>query len=141
MKLFLSLGDILNLKNMKKPTDQKLSALLDDLAEFDSVKHKIVSELRRMVFKTNDSITERMMYGGFMFSLEKDFGGIFISKNHVSFEFSNGYLFTDENQKLEGSGKKRRHLKFKTLSELKEKDIENFIGQAIRLSNTVIKSS
>lgn len=33
------------------------------------------------------------MYGGIMFSPGDDFGGLFVYKNHVSFEFGNGAKF------------------------------------------------
>ncbi len=35
------------------------------------------------------------MYGGIMFSLDDDFGGIFVRKNHISFEFGNGFAMDD----------------------------------------------
>ena len=42
----------------------------------------------------------------------------FVYKTHVTIEFATGYLLSDPKNILEGTGKFRRHLKFK-----KEKDI------------------
>ena len=63
------------------------------------------------------------MYGGIIFSLADDFGGIFVYKNHVSFEFSYGYKLDDPSKLLEGNGKYRRHLKIKSIEDLEIKKI------------------
>ncbi len=44
-----------------------------------------------------------------MFSLDEDFGGLFVRKRHISFEFGKGFLMDDPNKILEGKGKYRRH--------------------------------
>lgn len=42
-------------------------------------------------------------------------------KNHVSFEFKEGFKLQDSNSILEGTGKKRRHIKIKWLSDIDKK--------------------
>jgi hypothetical protein len=71
------------------------------------------------------------MYGGIMFAVNEDVGGIFTSKKHVSFEFSKGVNFKDPKKILEGTGKFRRHLKLITLDDVNIKNVEYFIQQAI----------
>jgi hypothetical protein len=121
---------------MNKPNDTKVAQFLADLALADDEKYRIVSTLREDVLAANSKITERMMYGGIMFTAIHDFGGLFVSKNHVSFEFSDGYLFTDKENNLEGTGKKRRHLKIKKLADIKAKNTKDYIKQAINKANT-----
>ena len=70
------------------------------------------------------------MYGGIMFSLGDDFGGLFVYKKHVSFEFGNGIKFNDPQKQLEGSGKLRRHVKLASLADIKDKQVEFFVKQA-----------
>ncbi len=44
------------------------------------------------------------MYGGIMFSLIDDFGGVFVYENHILFEFSYGYKFDDSKKYLRERG-------------------------------------
>ncbi len=89
----------------------QVQAFLDDIESHDSHKFELLHELRQQVFSIYPDVKERIMYGGIMFSLETDFGGLFVYKNHLSFEFSSGSKMSDPKQLLEGSGKYRRHLK------------------------------
>ena len=97
---------------------------------FNNEKYIILQELRKIVFKNYKKTGERMMYSGIMFSLEEDFGGIFVRKNHVSFELVNGFTINDPNKLLEGTGKFRRHLKIKSLSDIDDKKVDFFVKQA-----------
>lgn len=77
----------------------------------------------------------RSMYGGTVFELKTGDNntmvcGHFIYKNHVSIEFSNGYLLTDPEQALEGKGKYRRHIKLSALEDVGAKSVRSMIVQA-----------
>lgn len=85
-------------------------------------KYGIVRAIREKVKSHHSKVAERMMYGGIMFSLEEDLGGVFVYSNHISFEFGQGYLFDDSFNLLEGKGKFRRHLK------INSKDDKSFIN-------------
>ncbi|MHA1575972.1 MAG: DUF1801 domain-containing protein [Candidatus Thorarchaeota archaeon] len=115
---------------MKESKDEKVKKFLDDIEEFDTEKSRILQDLRKIVFTHYPQVSERMMYGGIMFSLGEDFGGIFVRKNHISFEFSEGVLMKDPNAVLEGTGELRRHLKIKSLEEIKDKNVDFFVRQA-----------
>ncbi|MCP4703388.1 MAG: DUF1801 domain-containing protein [candidate division Zixibacteria bacterium] len=116
---------------MKKSKDKKVHEFLEDVLMIDSEKYEIMQKLRKIVFDIFPKSNERMMYGGIMFSLEDDFGGIFIRKNHISFEFSSGVHMDDPDNILEGKGKFRRHLKIRSMSDIKDKTVEFFIKQAL----------
>lgn len=116
---------------MKKSKDKKVQKFFEEIEIFNDKKFNILQELRKVVFKIYPKTNERMMYGGIMFSLEKDFGGIFVSKNHVSFEFINGFTMNDPKKSLEGTGKFRRHLKIMSLSDIKDKKVDFFVKQAV----------
>ena len=79
-----------------------------------------------------------MMYGGIIFSLSTDFGGVFVYKNHVSFEFSLGYKLDDPEKLLEGGGKYRRHLKMKSLEQVKMKKVDFYLKQIEKLDNEAV---
>ena len=115
---------------MKKSKDEKVQKFLDDIEEFDTEKSRILQHLRKIVFNQYPEVSERMMYGGIMFSLGEDFGGIFVRKKHISFEFSEGAIFKDPNNALEGTGEFRRHLKIKSLEDIEYKNVDFFVRQA-----------
>lgn len=116
-----------------KSNDEKVRAFLKDLEKTKPEQFAIVSELRAIVFEHYPDIAERIMYGGIMFSLGEDFGGIFAYKQHISFEFSEGYQMQDPEKKLEGKGKLRRHLKIHSLADIEAKKLAFFVAQVASL--------
>ena len=115
-----------------KSNNEKVQKFLDEVLMFDTEKHTPLIELREMVFKIYPQAQERMMYGGIMFSMNsEDFCGLFVRKNHISLEFSYGIGMKDPKKLLEGTGKFRRHLKFKNNMDIKNKDVTFFVKQAI----------
>ena len=118
---------------MKKSDDPKVQKFLDEVQCFDIEKFNILQKSREIVFAEDAKTMERIMYGGIMFSRKKDFGGVFVSKNHVSFEFTQGVFFSDLKKNLEGLGRFRRHLKLKSVADISEKDVEFFVKQAFKV--------
>ena len=116
---------------MKKSNNEQVQKFLEEIMMFEDEKFDILQELREIVFKNHKETGERMMYGGIMFSLEADFGGLFVRKNHISFEFGFGVYMDDPHNILEGSGKLRRHLKIRSLADIEDKKVDFFIKQAL----------
>ena len=88
---------------MKKSNDNKVNELLDDIEMIDPEKYELLIELREIVFRHHPETEERVMYGGIMFSFEEDFGGLFVRKKHISFEFVFGVHMKDPDGVLEGT--------------------------------------
>ena len=116
---------------MKKSKNEQVQNFLEEIRANDDDKFDILQALRKIVFSHYKKTDERMMYGGIMFSLEDDWGGIFVRKKHVSFEFVNGFAMSDPNQVLEGVGQYRRHLKIRNLADIENKDVTVFVNQAL----------
>ncbi len=112
-------------------TPQKFLA---ELKAFDKVKYSIVKQLRDIILTVNQSASEVIKYGGLHYSDSKPYTGLFVSKNHISMEFSEGVQFTDPKGLLQGSGKGRRHLKFTSTEDIDEKDIKMFLKQAMKIA-------
>lgn len=108
-----------------------MQKFLDDTLAHNQEYYTILQKLRDIVFSVYPDTTERMMYGGIMFSQKEDFGGIFVSKKHISFEFGNGYSMQDPDKVLEGTGKFRRHLKITFLNDIENKNVVFFVKQAV----------
>ncbi len=117
---------------MKNADNKRVQQFLDDIKEIDFEKYSIIEKCRKIVFALTPYISERIIYGGIMFSKKgMDFGGVFASKNHVSFEFTNGFELKDNQELLEGKGKYRRHLKLKSIDDVNKKQVEFFVGQSL----------
>lgn len=114
---------------MNKSANKEVQEFINQTMMIDGAKYQILEELRKIVIKHFPKITERMMYGGIMLSLSEDVGGLFVYKNHVSFEFGNGVNFSDPEKVLEGNGKFRRHLKIKSIKDITEKKADYFVKQ------------
>jgi len=115
--------------------DPKIQQFLEDTNMAAPNKYAILQAARDITFQQNPTITERFIYGGIMFSLSGDFGGVFASKHHISFEFSQGYLLNDPEKQLEGGGKFRRHLKLHKLDDVGSKGLSGFVAQAVKLQD------
>ena len=109
--------------------DKRLLALLEDWEQVAPDKAAIVQQVRKLVFSVLPTASERVMYGGIMFTLDTDFGGVFVYKNHVSAEFTNGVHMRDPENLLEGGGKLRRHIKLHSLDDIENRKLEVFIRQ------------
>ena len=112
-----------------------IDQFLEELSLKDFDKYELLTRIRNIVLKMYPNVTETIKYGGIIFSLEDSFGGLFASKNHVSFEFTYGYKLTS-NLKLEGSGKYRRHLKIKAFSDDLEENLILLLEQIGSIDNS-----
>lgn len=107
----------------------EVERFLSDLQQNNLSQHDIVEALRQMVHVAHPDIEEGIKYGGVVFHASSLCGGIFLSKNHVTFEFSNGYQMTDPDGLLQGPGKFRRHMKISSPPEIRASNIASFIAQ------------
>ncbi len=114
----------------KPSEEERLVALVEDWEQVAPQKAAIVQQVRKLVFSVLPTVSERVMYGGIMFSLKKDFGGVFVYKNHVSVEFTKGVHMRDPEHFLEGGGKFRRHIKLLSIEDIEAKQLASFIRQA-----------
>jgi len=114
---------------MKKSQNKKVQELISDIEMYSPDKFELFMKLRDIVFHLHPQTQERVMYGGIMFSLTNDYGGIFVSKKHISFEFIDGVEFEDAEKILEGTGEFRRHLKIRSLKEIESKKVSFYVKQ------------
>jgi hypothetical protein len=104
----------------------------------ETTQAAIIDALEEMVAEVAPELHGRSMYGGQMLEREAGVaatavGGYFGYKAHVSFEFSHGAQLSDPDGKLEGSGKARRHIKLRSVADIKAKDCADFLAQAVAL--------
>ncbi len=117
---------------MTDAKDSQIDAFLSELEQKSAEQFNLVSELRHAFLASHQALSEEIKYGGILFSLcGSPVGGIFVYKEHVSVEFSEGAHFHDPQGLLEGKGKLRRHLKIRSVNDISAKETRAFMAQAV----------
>lgn len=114
--------------------NDRISKLLEDIRLLDPERFELVQALRKIIHGLDASITEEVKYGGFLFSAEKPFCGVFSYAKHVSLEFGEGASLSDKFKVLEGEGKFRRHIKLTSASDITGKHVREYLALALKLS-------
>lgn len=109
----------------------RIAKLLEDIRRLDSGRFELVQALRKMILGLDSLISEEVKYGGFLFSAETPFCGVFAYAKHVSLEFGAGAALTDKFKVLEGTGKFRRHIKLSSVQDISEKHVREYLVLAL----------
>lgn len=92
---------------------------LGQLHANDESQYVLVMQLRELIHQQLAHAVEMIKYGGLYYEYEgKAACGTYPYTDHVSLVFSNGAYFNDPKQKLQGTGKFRRHLAFHNSGEI-----------------------
>lgn len=113
---------------------KEVQQFISDLFTLGSDKAEIVAGLYNLFKASNSTFTDKFIYGGIgIYLVEELIGGIYVSKNHVSLVFSDGYKLSDPDRVLEGSGQFRRHIKVKNVVEIQSKNCAKYIKKLFEL--------
>ena len=115
------------------PVD-RISKLLEDIRLLDSGRFELVQALREIILGLDSSVSEEVKYGGFLFSAEEPFCGVFSYAKHVSLEFVAGASLPDKFNVLEGKGKLRRHIKLSSAQDISGKHVRKYLVLALNAS-------
>ncbi|CRI58564.1 DUF1801 domain-containing protein [Pseudomonas sp. CCOS 191] len=116
---------------MTRHSDDTVAALLEDLATTHELMLVIVQRVRTVVEETAGTVSEMVKYGGIIFSQATPFCGVYAYQEHVSVEFGQGYTFEDPHGVLEGGGKYRRHIKLRSVADVQDKHLGEYVKQAL----------
>lgn len=120
---------------MEQIENTKITEFLNDIQLAAPEQLAIIESIRNLfTHQNNQPLTEAIKYGGLVFFKDNQLiGGIFPYKKHISVEFSNGADFADNYKYLEGKGKRRRHIKIHSISDIEEKQLTFYINQSLKL--------
>ena len=111
---------------------QKIEDFISDVQLVNPEFAEIIEVVRDIFTEESEELLLGIKYGGLVFFQRGELiSGVFPYKEHLSIEFSNGAAFTDPSSKLEGKGKKRRHLKIFTAEDIDTKNALFFVKQAV----------
>ena len=104
----------------------------------DAEKQNLIELLDSLVLAAVPKATKITKYGGTLYTLNPDekegqFCGVFPYKAHVQLSFAQGALLDDHDRLLEGDGKFRRHLTYKSLDDVAAKVVKRFVMEAAKL--------
>jgi len=121
---------------MNNTEQQKIESFISDIRTVNPEHAAIIEQVRDRFMAEDSSLTQGIKYGGLVFFQDGVLiGGVFPYKKHLSIEFSDGADFSDPSSQLEGKGKKRRHLKIHTTTDINAKHTANFVKQAVTHSH------
>ena len=115
-------------------SDPKVDELLHDLQLTHPDLHALVQAVRNLVRAAAPKASERVMYGGILFSAPEQFCGVFAYSAHVTMEFGRGAELDDTHGMLEGKGKFRRHIKLQSIADIASKHLKDYVAQALAMS-------
>ena len=103
----------------------------------DAEKTNLINLLDTLVMSAVPKATRVAKYGGTLYTLkpeekEGQFCGVFSYTSHVQLSFAHGASLDDPDGLLEGGGKFRRHLTFKSLDDVDAKVVKRFCKAAIQ---------
>lgn len=110
----------------------KIGTFLRDVEALSSDRAKLIDLIRSLFNDASKQLTEDIKYGGIVYISDNELiGGIYSYQDHISIEFSHGADFSDPEGILEGKGKRRRHIKVMTETDITAKNASGFIKQAL----------
>jgi hypothetical protein len=101
----------------------------------DAALGEVAQELRRLMKKTVPAVTESVNPWKIpTFESSGPMCMFMIGKNHVTFGFLRGTSLPDPAKLLEGTGKNLRHVKLRTMEDLRKPALKKLIQAAVRLN-------
>ncbi|MGB7344117.1 MAG: DUF1801 domain-containing protein [Pirellulaceae bacterium] len=104
----------------------------------DAEKENLINLLDSLVMAAVPKASKVAKYGGTLYTLkpkekEGQFCGVFPYKAHVQLSFAQGASLDDPDGLLEGGGKFRRHLTYKSMDDVDAKVVKRFCKASSKL--------
>ena len=96
----------------------------------DSSLFSIASKLRKLIKNTDSAITETLKWGMPNYDKDGDICALRAGNGYIALQFYNGIDLDDPDSLLEGSGKKMRHIKVWSKTDIIERMFISWIKQA-----------
>lgn len=102
----------------------------------DSIKNQDLRDaalhLQKIILSASDTISEGIKWNVPTYTAHKNICSIMAHKNHINFQIFQGAHIADALD-LEGTGKDMRHLKFKSVDDIKKSKAQKYLKQALEL--------
>ncbi len=111
----------------KKTVDEYVAALPVD-------KQPIVAELRKLIKTAVPEVTEAFKWGQPVYESNGPLAYIHAYTNQVNFGFWRGTQLADPDAMLTGDGDRMKHVKLKSVSDIKTEAFAQFLKEAVKLN-------
>jgi hypothetical protein len=115
------------------PSDSGVDRLLDELPE---ELRAIAGALRRLVQKHAPELEECVKWNNPFWVGKKSVACLMLYPDHINLGFFRGAQLSRKYGELEGTGKGLRHVKIRTLREVRNPTLPHLIRDAVRLDET-----
>lgn len=92
-----------------------------------ATQQEIMKNLRSIILETIPDAKEQYKWNRPVFCLEGDFAYLKVTNKHVNLGFFNFEKIKDVDHRLEGTGKEMRHIKFKSVEEIDEDMLKEWL--------------
>lgn len=114
----------------------KITTVEDFVAYKVAPEHKaIVASLRKLMKKCAPDAKEGISYGILVWKQKRILAVISPTKKDITFSFSRGAEFNDKYGLLQGVGKVSKHVKIKSLDDINDTALRDYIKQAVKFEN------
>jgi hypothetical protein len=111
------------------------NAAVDDyLGKLSTNIAELARALREVVFEAEPDIEEAVKWSRPVYSRNGLVCSIDVAKKHVNLGFFRGASLSDKAKLLEGTGKDHRHIKVRSLDDIKKDDFKALINEAVGLN-------
>ena len=104
----------------------------DYINSIDEPLKAIVRELRLTVMSVSRNFKEEIKWNVPTYSINKNICSIMAHKRHVNLQIFQGARIKDAD-KLPGTGKLMRHIRYEDLLQVNKTELKNFLQQAIKV--------
>ena len=97
---------------------------------------EIAGALRQLILVADTSLAESIKWGNPVFSKKGNVCYLAATKAYVSLGFFNGAALFDPGARMEGTGKKMRHVKVKKVDDILRERFAAWIGESVALNES-----
>ena len=94
----------------------------------------VAEAIRKLVFEADPDLSEAIKWGNPTYEKQGRVCYLATTKNYVSLGFFNGAGLTDPHGRIEGTGKKMRHVKVRALSDIDQQRFASWVREAVALN-------
>jgi len=107
-------------------------AVTDYFKNSDQSHQEILSELRKLILSMAPNIEEQFKWSRPVYGIEKDFCYLKRNKKNVTLGFFEFTKVKTNQDLIEGTGKSMRHVKLKSINEIKDFKIKKMMEEVLK---------
>ncbi len=104
------------------------------MAGLEPDQRPVAEAIRKLVLEADPDLSEAIKWGNPTYEKQGRVCYLAATKGYVSLGFFNGAGLTDPHGRIEGTGKKMRHVKVRALSDIDQQRFSAWVREAVALN-------